>query len=71
MCPTRRSSDLPFDAAGQFCDKGESYRSVVFYRNKTQKNQIEKDIKDIEIKFKEKQVVTLVWKFKIFYPAED
>ena len=61
----------PFDAAGQFCDKGESYRSVAFYRNKTQKNYIEKGIKGIESKFKDKQVVTLVWEFKKFYPAEE
>ena len=61
----------PFDAAGQFCDKGESYRSVAFYRNNAQKNYIKKTIKDIESKFKDKQVVTLVWKFKKFYPAED
>ncbi len=27
----------PFDAAGQFCDKGESYRSAIFYQNETQK----------------------------------
>ena len=31
----------------------------------------EKTIKDIECKFKDKQVVTLVWKFKKFYPEED
>jgi len=61
----------PFDATGQFCDKGESYRSVVFYRNKTQKNHIEKNVKDIESKFKDKKVVTLIWEFKKFYPAED
>ena len=61
----------PFDAAGQFCDKGESYRSVTFYKNKMQKNYIEKTIKDIESKFEDKQVVTLIWKFKKFYPAED
>ena len=61
----------PFDATGQFCDKGESYRSVVFYRNKTQKNYIKKDIKDIERKFKDKKVVTLIWEFEKFYPAED
>jgi methionine-S-sulfoxide reductase len=61
----------PFDAVGQFCDKGESYRSVAFYRNNAQKNYIKKTIKDIESKFKDKQVVTLVWKFKKFYPAED
>ena len=23
----------PFDAKGQFCDKGKSYRSVAFYQN--------------------------------------
>ncbi|MBL6857950.1 MAG: peptide-methionine (S)-S-oxide reductase MsrA [Pelagibacteraceae bacterium] len=61
----------PFDAAGQFCDKGESYRSVAFYKNNAQKNYIEKTIKDIESKFENKQVVTLIWKFKKFYPAED
>ena len=61
----------PFDATGQFCDKGESYRSVAFYRNKTQKNHIEKNVKDIENKFNNKKVVTLTWEFEKFYPAED
>ena len=61
----------PFDAAGQFCDKGESYRSVAFYRNRIQKNYIEKTAKDIERKFKDKKVVTLIWEFEKFYPAED
>ena len=28
----------PFDATGQFCDKGKSYRSVIFYENEDQKN---------------------------------
>ena len=27
----------PFDANGQFCDKGKSYRSVAFYQNVKQK----------------------------------
>ena len=27
----------PFDKYGQFCDKGKSYRSVVFFDNKKQK----------------------------------
>ena len=34
----------PFDAYGQFCDKGYSYRSVAFYQNKNEKNLIEKNI---------------------------
>ena len=59
----------PFDAAGQFCDKGYSYRSVAFYQNEQQKNLIENSIKEIEKKFK-KKVVTYVRKFDKFYKAE-
>ena len=59
----------PFDAAGQFCDKGYSYRSVAFYKNEKQKDLIENSIKEIEKKFK-KKVVTYVRKFEKFYKAE-
>ena len=59
----------PFDAVGQFCDKGYSYRSVAFYQNDKQKNLIEYSIKEIEKKFK-KKVVTYVRKFDKFYIAE-
>ena len=55
----------PFDAAGQFCDKGYSYRSVAFYQNEKQKDLIENSIKEIEKKFK-KKVVTYVRKFEKF-----
>ena len=61
----------PFDAAGQFCDKGLSYRTVVFYQNNLQKQLTEKSIKNIEKKFKEKKVVTFVRKFEKFYQAEN
>ena len=60
----------PFDAFGQFCDKGYSYRSVAFYQNAYEKNQIEKSISEIENKFS-KRVVTYVREFEIFYKAED
>ena len=59
----------PFDAAGQFCDKGYSYRSVAFYQNEKQKDLIENSIKKIEKKFN-KKVVTYVREFKKFYKAE-
>ena len=61
----------PFDAAGQFCDKGLSYRTVVFYQNNLQKQLTEKLIKKIEKKFNGKEVVTFVRKFEKFYPAEN
>ena len=60
----------PFDKYGQFCDKGKSYRSVVFFENKEQKIIIDKSIKNVEKKLNGK-VVTLVWKFEKFYEAED
>ena len=60
----------PFDAAGQFCDKGYSYKSATFYINDNQKKLIEKSIKAIENDFNSK-VVTFVKKFEKFYPAED
>ena len=60
----------PFDKYGQFCDKGKSYRSVVFFQNENQKKTITDSIQIIEKKFGNK-IVTLVWKFDKFYPAED
>ena len=60
----------PFDKYGQFCDKGKSYRSVVFFQNESQKKTITDSMQIIEKKFGNK-IVTLVWKFDKFYPAED
>ena len=60
----------PFDAYGQFCDKGYSYRSVAFYQNEEEKKLIEKDIKDLQNKFNTK-VVTYIRNFEKFYKAEE
>ena len=60
----------PFDAYGQFCDKGYSYRSVAFYQNDEEKKLIEKDIKDLQNKFN-KKVVTDIRNFEKFYKAEE
>ena len=60
----------PFDKHGQFCDKGNSYRSVIFIQNENQKRIVNKSIKDLEKKFNNK-IVTLVWKFDKFYVAEN
>ena len=60
----------PFDAYGQFCDKGYSYRSVAFYQNDKEKKLIERDVKNLEKKFN-KKVVTYLREFKKFYRAEN
>tara|TARA_B100001287_G_C22600622_1_gene490227 strand:- start:388 stop:963 length:576 start_codon:yes stop_codon:yes gene_type:complete len=60
----------PFDAYGQFCDKGYSYKSVAFYQNTNEKRLIEKNIKELENRFN-KKVVTYIRGFEKFYRAED
>ena len=60
----------PFDAYGQFCDKGYSYRSVAFYQNDKEKKLIERDVKNLEKKFN-KKVVTYIREFNKFYKAEN
>ncbi len=60
----------PFDAQGQFCDKGYSYRSVAFYSSESENLSIKKSINRLEKKF-DKKIVTYVRKFDKFYKAED
>ena len=60
----------PFDKYGQFCDKGYSYRSVAFYKDKEEKDLINKSIMELKKKF-DKKIVTYVIEFKKFYKAED
>ena len=59
----------PFDEYGQFCDKGKSYRSVIFFQNDKQKKTIYKSKKEIESQF-DSNIFTLIWKFEKFYKAE-
>ena len=60
----------PFDSSGQFCDKGKSYRSVIFFESEKQKELIDSSFKKLE-KIFNKKIVTLVWEFEKFYPAES
>ena len=58
-----------FDDSGQFCDKGKSYRSVIFYQSENEKKIISKQLNQLEEKFK-KKIFVLQWKFEKFYKAE-
>ena len=60
----------PFDANGQFCDKGYSYRSVAFHTSDKEKDLIENSIITLEKKFN-KKIVTYVKEFDKFYKAEE
>lgn len=62
----------PYDAKGQFCDKGEQYMSAIYYSTPEQKNTIEKSKeKLIQQGLLKPNIVTFVLEQKTFYPAED
>lgn len=62
----------PFDANGQFCDKGSPYRSGIHYRGDAQKKVAEASKAALEAsgRFKQKIATELV-AAGTFYPAED
>src|SRR6478609_832537 len=60
----------PFDAYGQFCDKGSAYQSVVFVGNDEEKALAEKTKQEIEDRFKQK-VATEILPVTTFMAAED
>lgn len=62
----------PTDAMGQFMDRGDSYRPVIFYYNEEQKRAAERSKNELENSGKYlNQIVTQIEPAKEFYPAED
>lgn len=60
----------PFDATGQFCDKGPAYRTAVFVSNDDEKTLAEATKQEIADRF-DKTVATVVRPTSTFYAAED
>lgn len=60
----------PFDTSGQFCDKGPTYRSAIFYLTPEQEKLAEKSEKEVAERFKH-PVATNIHKANTFWPAED
>lgn len=66
-----RSID-PTDSEGQFADKGQQYKTAIFYNDEEQKKLAEKSKKELEkSKFKNSKIVTEIKPAVIFYPAEE
>jgi peptide-methionine (S)-S-oxide reductase len=62
----------PFDAAGQFCDKGNPYRSGIFYQGDAQKKIAEGSKQALQASGRFKQpIVTEITAAGPFYLAED
>lgn len=60
----------PFDARGQFCDKGFSYLSAIFVGNDKEKMLAEESRKKVAKQFPGKKVITPVLKASTFYPIK-
>lgn len=64
-----RSVD-PTDAGGQFCDRGDSYRTAIFVSDQAEQALAEAEIAEAEAQLGQ-SVVTPVLPLETFYPAED
>ena len=64
-----RSVDVT-DDGGQFCDRGESYRTAIFTKNKKQNDKAKAAIEKAEQEL-DRKIVTPIIKLEKFYIAED
>ena len=61
----------PFDNAGQFCDKGFSYRSAVFPGNAEELALVEQSLAAVQARFPGQRVYTEVREAGRFWPVEE
>lgn len=62
----------PLDGGGQFCDRGDQYRTSIFYHSDEQKTLAEQSKAKLDDSRKfAKPIVTEVVAAETFYPAED
>jgi peptide-methionine (S)-S-oxide reductase len=60
----------PLDPGGQFCDRGEQYRTAIFVHDEEQRRLAEQSKQGLEGRF-ERPIVTEIVPASTFYPAED
>ncbi|WP_448188060.1 peptide-methionine (S)-S-oxide reductase MsrA [Azospirillum sp. sgz301742] len=60
----------PVDAGGQFCDRGNQYRSAIFVGNDEEKRLAEQSKEEVAARLKQK-IATEIVPATTFYPAED
>ena len=62
----------PIDRGGQFCDRGNQYRTGIFYEGDAQKRAAEESKRALEASGRlPKPIVTEIVRLEAFYPAED
>jgi peptide-methionine (S)-S-oxide reductase len=61
----------PLDASGQFCDRGEQYRSEIFYRDSVQKGEAEESERAAHSAHLPGTIVTQIVSAGPFYAAQE
>ena len=59
---------MPFDARGQFCDKGPSYLSAIFVASDEERALAEKSKQRVIDRFTDQEVVMPILEATTFYP---
>ncbi len=60
----------PFDAQGQFCDKGHSYLAAIFVANPSERKIAEESKSRVAAMFPDQTVVTAILDASTFYPIK-
>lgn len=60
----------PFDAQGQFCDKGQQYKAAIFTSDSRERALAQDKLSEIKQRF-DKEPTILLLDSATFYPAED
>lgn len=62
----------PTDAGGQFADRGDQYRTGIFYHDEAQREAAEESLRELEAsgRFSD-PIVTAIEPLETFYPAEE
>ena len=60
----------PFDAEGQFCDRGHSYLSAIFVANEKERKLAEQSRQKVIAQFPGKKVITPILDASTFYPVQ-
>jgi peptide-methionine (S)-S-oxide reductase len=62
----------PLDGGGQFCDRGDQYRTAIFYETEEQRRLAEKSKQDLTASGRfDRPIVTPIVAAGEFFPAED
>ncbi len=61
----------PLDARGQFCDKGNAYKSAIFYGDESEQKLAEQSLKKVAKLLDTDDIATTIHEATTFYDAED